>query len=85
MSLIKKSDVKNHLSPRYRTENHVPRPADAAGSPVTGPDANKAITSGFDGDFFAEHSSRGSSAARGDGVTDAMSPQAPAASKSAQA
>jgi len=85
MSLIRKSDVKNHLSPRYRTEIHLSLPADAAGSPLTGPDVIKAIPSGFDRDFFAEHTSSRNSPAPGDGVTDATSPVATAASKSVQA
>jgi hypothetical protein len=80
MSLIRKSDVKNHLSPRYRTEIHVSLPADAAG-----PDVIKATPSSFDRDFFAEHSPSRTSPAPGDGVTDATSPVATATSKSVQA
>ena len=46
MSLIKKSDVKNHLSPRYRTKIHLCPPVsqpDATGYSVAEPDAIRQI------------------------------------------
>ena len=88
MSLIKKSDVKNHLSPRYRTKIHLCQPEsqpDATGFSVAEPDAIKANPSSFAEDFVAEHSSSGAAVAPADPVPGSIRPQAPTASKSAQA
>ena len=88
MSLIKKSDVKNHLSPRFRTKIHLCQPEsqpDATGFSVAEPDAIKADPSGFAEDFVAEHSSSGVALAPADPLTGSIRPQAPAVSKSVQA
>ena len=88
MSLIKKSDVKNHLSPRFRTKIHLCQPEsqpDATGFSVAEPDAIKANPSSFADDFVAEHSSSGTSVAPADPVTGSIRPQAPTVPKSAQA
>ena len=50
MSLIKKSDVKNHLSPHFRTKIHLCEPVsqpDATGYSVAEPDAINANPSQF--------------------------------------
>jgi hypothetical protein len=88
MSLIKKSDVKNHLSPRYRTKIHLCRPAsqpDATGYSVAEPDAIKANPSDFAEDFVVEHSSSATSPAPADLVTGSIRPRASTGSKSAKA
>ncbi|MGA2571049.1 MAG: hypothetical protein ABSF23_11070 [Terracidiphilus sp.] len=84
MSLIKKSDVKNHLSPRFRTKIHLCQP-DATGFSVAEPDAIKANPASFAGDFVAEHSSSGVAVAPTDPATGSIRPQTPTASKSALA
>jgi hypothetical protein len=88
MSLIKKSDVKNHLSPRFRTKIHLCEPEsqpDATGYSVVEPNASKANASSFAEDFFAEHSSSGLVVAAADPVTGSIRLQAPTVSRSAQA
>jgi hypothetical protein len=60
VSLIKKSDVKNHLSPRHRTQIHLcppESPPDATGFSAAEPDAIKESPEAFSKDFTAEHSS----------------------------
>jgi hypothetical protein len=87
MSLIKKSDVKNHLSPRYRTKILLCRPLsqpDATGYSVAEPAGIKANPSDFATDFVAEHSSSGTSLSGADPVTGSIRPRAPTVSKSAQ-
>jgi hypothetical protein len=87
MSLIKKSDVKNHLSPRYRTKIHLCRPLsqpDATGYSVAEPDAIKTNPSDFTTDFVAEHSSSATSPVPVDLVTGSIRPRASTGSKSAQ-
>jgi hypothetical protein len=88
MSLIKQSDVKNHLSPQFRTKIHLCEPAsqpDATGSSVPEPDAIKADSSSFAQDFVAEHSSSVAAVPAADPVTGCVGPPAAAASKSARA
>ena len=85
MSLIKQSDVKNHLSPRYRTKIHLCQPVsqpDATGYSVAELGTIEANPLGFADDFIAEHSSSGLAFAPTDPVTGSIRPQAPAASKS---
>ena len=85
MSLIKKSDVKNHLSPRHRTEIHLCPPESqpdatgfsAAESGTVQPDASDSAK-----DLVAGHSSSGGSLAQGNPLLDSIGPQAPATSKS---
>lgn len=58
MSLIKKSDVKNHLSSRHRTKIQLSEPAslpDATGYSGAEPDATDESPSAFTGDSSAEH------------------------------
>jgi hypothetical protein len=84
MSLHKQSDVKNHLSPRYRTKIHLcPPVSDTSGLSVAEPDAIKPVLLGFANDFLTEHSSSGP-ASTGP-VTGSISPQATAASRNARA
>jgi hypothetical protein len=88
MSLINRSDVKNHLSPRFRTEIHLCDPVsqpDATGYSVPEPDAIKAGPSTFAQDFVAEHSSPSVTAAQGAHLPGSFRLEAPAVSKSAQA
>ena len=87
MSLIRQSDVKNHLSPRYRTKIHLCEPEsqpDATGFSVAEPDAIQANPSNFAEDFVAEHSSSGAALAPGNPLIGSIGPQAPATSKSVQ-
>jgi len=88
MSQIRQSDVKNHLSPRFRTKIHLCDPAsqpDATGYSVAEPDAIKTDPSTFAQDFVAEHSLSGAAAAPGDHLPGSFRPEAPAVSKSARA
>jgi len=88
MSLTKQSDVKNHLSPRFRTKLHLCEPVsqpDATGYSVPEPDAIKATPSTFAQDFVAEHSSPRVTAASGDHLPGSFRPEAPAVWKSARA
>lgn len=87
MSLIKKSDVKNHLSPRHGTKIHLrapERPSGPTGSAVAQPGAIEAKPSAFANDFIADHSS-GIALAPTDSVTSSSGTLAPATSKSARA
>jgi len=85
MSLVKQSDVKNHLSSRYRSKIHLCQPEsqpDATGFSVAEPDASKANPSSFVKDFVAEHSSSGAGLAQSDPLIGSFGSQAPATSKS---
>jgi hypothetical protein len=88
MSLVKRSDVKNHLSPRYRTKIH-PWPLlsqpDATGFSVAESDTFSANASEFAKDYVGEHSSSGVAVAPTDPVAGLIRPQAPAPSKRARA
>jgi hypothetical protein len=88
MSLLRKSDVKNHLSPRFRTELYLCPPKSqthATSFPVAEPDATNTSLSAFAEDFIAEHSSPGKDLAPSDPATDSIGLRAHAISKSAQA
>jgi hypothetical protein len=88
MSLIKQSDVKNHLSPQFRTKIHLCHPVsqpDATGYSVAETDAVQANASAFARDFVAEHSASGAAIAPPNPVAGSTSHKAPALSKSAQA
>ncbi len=88
MSLTKQSDVKNHLSLRYRTKIHlcesVSEP-DAAGLSVAKPGAIQTNSPDFAADFFAEHSSSDAAAAPADPVPGSIGSQAAAVFKSERA
>jgi hypothetical protein len=84
MSIVKKSDVKNHLSPRYRTKIHLSQP-DATGFSGAEPDVIKENPATFSKDFTAEHSSIAIPVASADLLTGSTPPQSPLVSKSAQA
>jgi len=88
MSLIEKNDVKNHLSPRFRTKIHLCEPEsqpDATGCSVAEPNAIKANASSFTEDFVAEHSSSRVAVVPIDSEAGSSSQQAPTISKSVQA
>ncbi len=87
MSDVKKSDVKNHLSPRNRTQIHLcslERAPDATGYSVAEADAVQASPVSFAEDFVQEHSSPDTVLAQGTPDLGSFGPQAPAASKSVQ-
>lgn len=88
MSLIKKSDAKNHLSARYRKEVHLGKRGsqpDATGFSRAEPGAGRINPSDPAKNCHAEHSFSGTALEPSDRLTDSNRPQAPAASKSAQA
>ncbi len=85
MSLLKQTDVKNHLSPSFRTQIHLVPPVsqpDATGYSVAEPDTTKPNPLNLAEDFVAENSSSGLAVAPTDPVTGSIRPQAPAESKS---
>ena len=88
MSLIKKSDVKNHLSPRFRTRvpfyASVSQP-DATGFSLAEGDTIKANPLNFAADFVSEHSSSVAVVTPAEPVAGSIGRRAPTASKSAQA
>ena len=88
MSQIRQSDVKNHLSPRFRTKIHLCDPVsqpDATGYSVPEPDAIEADPSTFAQDFMAEHSISVAGVAPVDAVTGSIQIHVAPASKSARA
>ena len=87
MSLVKKSEIKNYLSPLFRTEIHLCLPAsqpEATGCSATRPDAIKANSSNFAEDFFREHTSSIAAVTAANLVTGSIHRQSPTVSKSAQ-
>lgn len=87
MSIVKKSDVKNHLSPRLHTQIHLCPPGsapDTDGYSVAEADAVQASPVSFAEDFVQEHSSPDTVLAQGTPDLGSFGPQAPAASKSVQ-
>ncbi len=88
MSLMKQSDMKNHLSPRFRTKIHLCQPEsqpDATGFSVVESDTINATASSFTEDFVAEHSVPGAAAAPGGHLPGSFRPETPQVSKSARA
>jgi hypothetical protein len=88
MSQIRQSDVKNHLSPRFRTKIHLCDPVsqpDATGFSVPELDAIQATPPTFAQDFVAEHSLSGAAIAPADPVTGSIRLHVHTASKSTQA
>jgi hypothetical protein len=86
MSLIKKSDVKNHISSSRRKKG-LCRPesrSDATGFSVAGLNAVKAKQLKFIVDYSTEHAIAGVRVTPTANSTGFTGPQAPAASKSAQ-
>ena len=91
MSNIRQSDVKNHLSPRFRAKVHLCQPVsqpDATGFSGADPGAIEATPSLFAEDFVAEHSSSGTTLAQDNSQSNSLigsfGPQAPATSNSVQ-
>jgi len=88
MSLIRQSDVKNHLSPRFRTKIHLCQPEsqpDATGFSAAELDAIETTPSDFTADFVAEHSAPGAAAASGGHLPGSFRPETPKVEKSARA
>lgn len=88
MSLIKKSDVKNHLSPRHRTKIHLcepEMPSGTIGSAVAQRDGTETKPSNFAKDFIAEHSSSGIAFESTDPMTGLIYTQTPPVPKNVQA
>ncbi len=87
MSLIKKSDVKNHLSPRHRTQIHLCPPEsqpDATGFSAVEPGTVQADGSDSNRHLDAERSFTGTALAQGNSLIGAISPGVPPKSKSVQ-
>jgi len=87
MSLIKKSDVKNHLSPRHRTKIHLCEPVDQVAAidyAVAAPDATTAELSPFANDYSTEHTISGVASTPTANLTSPTLPRAPERSKSVQ-
>jgi hypothetical protein len=87
VSLIKKSDVKNHLSPRHRTQIHLCPPEsqpDATGFSAVESGTDQPDASDSAKDLDAERSSSGSALAQDSPLIGSMGPQTPAKSKSVQ-
>jgi hypothetical protein len=88
MSIINRTDVKNHMRPPFVTKIHLCTPEtepDATGFSDDEPDAMNAQPSGFAADFVAEHSSSSSSSALGRPLPGSFQPEAPTVPKSAKA
>jgi len=88
MSNIRQSDVKNHLSPRFRTKIHLCEPAsqpDATGFSGTEPEATNAEPSIFAKDFVVDHSLSGVAVTPVLPVAVSVRPEAASDSKRAQA
>lgn len=83
MSIVKKSDVKNHLSARHRTQIHLCRP-DATGFSAVESGAVQSGPSTFTEDFLAEHSSSRKPIAPASRAVSSLAPQANTATKSVQ-
>jgi len=87
MSLVRQSDVKNHLSPRFRAKIHLCQPEsqpDATGFSAAEPDAINATTSSFTEDFVAEHSAPGAAAAPDGHLPGSFHSESPKVAKSAR-
>ena len=87
MSIVKKSDVKNHLSARHRTQIHLCQPEsqpDATGFSAAESGAAESGPSIFTEDFLAEHSSSRKPVAPASRAAGAAASQASAAAKSVQ-
>ena len=85
MSLTKQSDVKNHLSPRHRTEIHLCPPEsqpDATGFSAAESGAVQADASDSAKDLVPQHSSFGSALAQGNPSIGSIGSQASATAKS---
>lgn len=88
MSLIKKSDVKNHLSARFRKQVHLDQLAsqpDSTGFSQDEPGAGKVRISDFAQDFQADHSHPDAALAPSEPLAGSIGSKAPAVSKSAKA
>lgn len=88
MSLPRKSDLKNHPSPRFRTEFYLCPPksqTEATSFSLAEPDTADRRLSAFAVDFIAEHSSPGNDLVPVDPPTNSIGFRAAAISKSAQA
>jgi hypothetical protein len=88
MSNFRQSDVKNHLSPRFRTKIHLSQPEsqpDATGFSGAELEITKENQATFSKDFTAEHSSIATPVASADLLTDPNRPQSSLVSKCAQA
>ncbi len=88
MSIIIRSDVKNHMRPPFLAKIHLCPPEsqpDATGFSETEPSIVNATQSEFSADFVAEHSSFSSSSAPGRHLPGSFHAEAPTVPKSAKA
>ena len=91
MSIINRTDVKNHMRPPFLSKIHLCPPGmppesqpDATGFSEAEPNAMNASQSGFIADFVAEHSSPSVAAAPGRHLPWSFHPDVPEAPKSAK-
>ncbi|MGB6690845.1 MAG: hypothetical protein WBE76_23675 [Terracidiphilus sp.] len=87
MSLLNQSDVKNHLSSRFRTKIHLQPPVsrpDATGLSAAEPGAKNTNPSEFVKDYSMDHAIPGKPVTPTVNATGSIDPLASAASKSAQ-
>jgi hypothetical protein len=88
MSILKKSDVKNHLSLRFRARTYMNTPEsglDPSGDSLAEPAAVGMSPAAFAMDYSAEHTIADTVSAQAANSTDSAVSQEPAPSKSAQA
>ncbi len=88
MSIIDRTDVKNHMRPPFLAKIHLCEPQsqpDATGFSAAEPDAIETIPSDFTADFVAEHSAPDAAAAAGGHLPGSFRPETPKVAKSARA
>ncbi len=88
MSIIDRTDVKDHMRPPFLAKIHLCPPKsqlDAAGFSEAEPSTMNATQSEFASDFVAEHSSSSSPSADGRPLRGSFHPETPTAPKSAKA
>jgi len=88
MSIINRTDVKNHMRPPFLSKIHLCPPEsqpDATGFSEAEPSVMNATQSEFSADFVAEHSSSSTSAAPGRPLPGSFHPETPTLPKSAKA
>lgn len=88
MTIVKRSDVKNHIRPPFLAKILVVPPEsqpDATGFSKPDSDAIDAGSSSFDSDFVAEHSSPAVASMPGHHLPGSFHLEAPTAPKSAKA
>ena len=88
MSIVYRSDVKNHMRPPFVAKIHLCPPEsqpDATGYSVPEASATQATPSAFAADFVGEHSSPGATSKPAGAAASSIHLQPPTVAKSAQA